>query len=288
MDEKLAIKKEKRLIEGLRELPSLIVAFSGGVDSTFLLVAAFEALGTNVTAVTASSIIHPEKDRESACELTSKLGIDHIVIISDEMNLSEFFTNPSDRCYHCKKMICIKLREIAMEKGIGHIAHGINTDDLGDYRPGINAAKEMGLISPLVEAGLNKNEIRYLSKEMNLATWNKPAMACLASRIPYGEMITKEKIDMISRAENFLAEDDFSQYRVRHHGTVARIEVGDEDITRFIDKSFRDKYIARFKKIGFKHIALDLEGFISGSMNRDIKELSEKDNEKPSSVLKKF
>ena len=279
MDEKIAESKKIKLIEKLKELPSLVVAFSGGVDSTFLLAAAFEAIGPNVTAVTASSIVHPEDDRERAKKFTRELGVEHIIIESNEIERSEFYTNPSDRCYHCKKMICEDLKKIAMEKGISHIAHAINKDDLGDYRPGIRAAEEMGLLAPLVDAGLSKDEIRYLSKEMNLATWDKPAMACLASRIPYGETITKEKIQMITRAENYLAEDGFKQYRVRHHGTVARIEVSNDDLNRFMEKAFKDKYIARFKKIGFKHIALDLEGFISGSMNRDLEELPENNNE---------
>jgi uncharacterized protein len=272
VDKKLAIEKKKDLIEGLKELHYLIVAFSGGVDSTFLLAAAFEAVGNNVTAVTLNSIVHPEKDLERAKKFTGKLGIKHLIIESNEMDSPEFYRNPPDRCYHCKKIICKKLRQAALENGVDHIAHAINTDDLGDYRPGIKAAEEMGLLAPLVVAGLNKSEIRYLSKEMKLSTWNKQAMACLASRIPYGEIITKEKIEMIARAEDYLSEDGFTRYRVRHHGAVARIEVSIDDIGRFMEKDFRNKYIALFKELGFKHIALDLEGFISGSMNRELPE----------------
>ena len=279
MDKVLASKKKSSLVKSLEKLPSLMVAFSGGVDSTFLLAVASETLGNRVIAVTANSGVQPFTDREMAAAFTRERSIKHIVFESDEKSIPEFIANSPDRCYHCKKALCIKLRQIAEEKGIPHIAHAINTDDLGDYRPGIKAAEEMGLIAPLVDAGLGKEEIRHLSKEMGLATWDKPSMACLASRIPYGTPITEEKISMIGRAEKILADEGFRQYRVRHHGTVARIEVNENEISRLAGTELREKIVSGLKDIGFKHIALDLEGFRSGNMNRDIELPAEKIDE---------
>jgi uncharacterized protein len=279
MDKVLASKKKSSLVKSLEKLPSLMVAFSGGVDSTFLLAVASETLGDRVIAVTANSGVQPFTDREMAAAFTRERSIKHIVFESDEKSIPEFIANSPDRCYHCKKALCIKLRQIAEEKGIPHIAHAINTDDLGDYRPGIKAAEEMGLIAPLVDAGLGKEEIRHLSKEMGLATWDKPSMACLASRIPYGTPITEEKISMIGRAEKILADEGFRQYRVRHHGTVARIEVNENEISRLAGTELREKIVSGLKDIGFKHIALDLEGFRSGNMNRDIELPAEKIDE---------
>ena len=270
MDILLATKKKDDLIKRLKKLPSLLVAFSGGVDSTFLLAVAADTFGDRVAAATASSTVQPFTDRDRAIEFTHERAIEHIVFDSDEKSIPEFAANSPDRCYHCKKALCIKLRQIAQEKGISHIAHAINIDDLGDYRPGIKAAEEMGLIAPLVDARLSKEEIRYLSKEMGLATWDKPSMACLASRIPYGTNITEENISMIGNAEKILADEGFRQYRVRHHGTVARIEVEEDEIPRLTDTVLRNKITAELKKIGFQHIAIDLEGFTSGSMNRDL------------------
>jgi len=258
------------LIRGLSKLPSLLVAFSGGVDSTFLLAVASETLGEKAIAVTARSIIHPLTDKEMAADFIRERKIEHIVFDSDEKSIPQFTANSPDRCYHCKRALCMKLRQIASERGISHIAHAINTDDLGDYRPGVKAAEEMGLIAPLLDAGLSKDEIRFLSREMGLATWDKPSMACLASRIPYGTSITEEKILMIGRAEKILADEGFRQYRVRHHGSVARIEVQENEITRLTKGTLREKIIKELKNIGFKHIALDLEGFTSGSMNREL------------------
>ncbi len=279
MDTLLATKKKDDLIDLLKRLPSLLVAFSGGVDSTFLLAVAADTLGNRVTAATAGSSVQPLSEREGAIEFTRDRSIEHIVFDPDELSIPGFTSNSPDRCYHCKKALCLKLRRIAEEKGIVHIAHAINTDDLGDYRPGIKAAEEMGLIAPLVDARLNKDEIRYLSKEMGLATWDKPSMACLASRIPYGTPITEKNITMVGRAEKILADEGFRQYRVRHHGTVARIEVEEDEIARLTDASLRKKIISELKEIGFKHIALDLEGFTSGSMNRALELPTEKIHE---------
>ncbi|MGD9159268.1 MAG: ATP-dependent sacrificial sulfur transferase LarE [Desulfobacteraceae bacterium] len=270
MDKLLAIKKKDNLIERLEKLPSLLLAFSGGVDSTFLLAVAADTLGDRVTAVTASSTVHPLTDRERAIAFTRERAIEHIVFDSNEKSIPEFAANTPDRCYHCKKALCARLCQIAQEKRIPHIAHAINIDDLGDYRPGIKAAEEMGLIAPLVDSRLNKDEIRYLSKEMGLSTWDKPSMACLASRIPYGIPVTEENISMVGRAEKILADQGFRQYRVRHHGTVARIEVEENEIVRLTDTALRKKIISELKEIGFKHVALDLEGFRSGSMNREL------------------
>ena len=279
MDKLLAIKKKNSLIKKLEKLPSLMVAFSGGVDSTFLLAVAADTLGDRVTAVTASSTIQPVTDRERATAFTRELAIEHIVFDSDEKSIPGFAANTPDRCYHCKKALCVRLRQIAQEKGISHIAHAINIDDLSDYRPGIKAAEEMGLIAPLVDARLDKDEIRYLSKEMGLATWDKPSMACLASRIPYGTPITEENISMVGKAEKILADQGFRQYRVRHHGTVARIEVEEDEIARLTETALRKKIISKLKEIGFKHVALDLEGFRSGNMNRELEIPAEKNDE---------
>ncbi len=268
MDMFYALKKKEALIARLEKLPSLLIAFSGGVDSTFLLAVAVEALPGRVTAATASSFIHPPDDKKRSVEYTRTNGIEHIVFKTDEISIPGFKENLPDRCYHCKKALCASLREIAEDRGTGHIAHAINTDDLGDYRPGIKAAEEAGLIAPLVDAGLSKDEIRYLSKKMGLITWDKPSMACLASRIPYGSEITIEKISMIERGEKILADEGFRQYRVRHHDTTARIEVEENEIYRLFDRKLKGKLILAFKEIGFKHLAVDLEGFRSGSMNR--------------------
>lgn len=271
IDKEDAISKKENLIHYLEKLDSLLVAFSGGVDSTFLLALSHQTLMDKVVAVTESSTTYPSREREEAIKFTKDRGIEHIVFQADETSIAEFVSNAPDRCYHCKKSLSKNLLNIAKEKGISHVAYAANLDDLSDYRPGMDAAREMGIIAPLVDAHLSKEEIRFLSKEMGLPTWDKPAMACLASRIPYGEPITTKKLKMVEEAEDFLADQGFRQYRVRHHGSVARIEVASSEIKKITGPELRKNIVEKFRQIGFYHIAVDLEGYFSGSMNRVLK-----------------
>jgi uncharacterized protein len=266
-----AHKKKQALLDNLRTLDALIVAFSGGVDSTFLLAAAHEALGRKVIAVTAHSIIYPMSEIEEAAAFTRSRGIEHVLLASEASHLPEFVANPPERCYFCKKYLFERLREIAEERGIRSIAHAANMDDFDDFRPGWKAAVEMGGIAPLVDARLTKAEIRTLSKEMGLATWNKPSMACLASRVPYGEPITEAKLHRIGEAEKEIASHGFTQYRVRHHGPVARIELQASDMNRIMEPEIRGRIVSKLKELGFLYVTLDLEGYATGSLNRGIK-----------------
>jgi uncharacterized protein len=270
MDSGTARLKKETLVQQINRLPSLLVAFSGGVDSSFLLAVAHQVLGDRVTAATSSSMTYPLREQAKAAEFTKKRNIRHIIFESDEIKLPEFISNTPDRCYHCKKSLARRLMELAKERNIHHIAHAANLDDLNDYRPGIKAEREMGLLSPLIDSGLGKDEIRFLSREMGLETWDKPAMACLASRIPYGSPITSDKLRMVQEAEEVLAENGFKLFRVRHHGTIARIEVGGDEIGRITEEALRKKIAERLREIGFTYISIDLEGYIAGSMNRDL------------------
>ncbi len=263
--------KEKALLQALKELESLLIAYSGGVDSTFLLAAAHQVLGGKVLAVTATAPFYLSREIEDAVAFAQERGIEHLLVPSEAGNLAAFRVNRPDRCYHCKKLLFITLKDLAERRGFKHLAHAANVDDSGDYRPGAKAAEEAGVLSPLVDAGLSKEEIRYLSRRMGLPTWDKPAMSCLATRIAYGEPITDEKLRMIEAAEAFIAAHGFKQFRVRCHGSMARIEVEKAALARILESPLREQIIATFKEIGFLHVSMDLEGYVMGSMNRGIR-----------------
>lgn len=258
------------LKKNLSTLDSLCIAFSGGVDSTFLLKAAHDVLGDKVLAITARSSTYPEREYREAVEFTKKHGIPHEVILSEELEVEGFSDNPVNRCYLCKNELFDKIGDIAKAKGISYIAEGSNMDDLGDYRPGLTAVSEHKVLSPLREAQLTKEEIRALSKEMDLPTWNKQAFACLSSRFPYGQKITKEKLEMVDKAEQFLLDHNFRQVRVRHHGDIARIEVGQPEMEKFLNLELMKEVQEYFKKLGFSYTALDLKGYRTGSMNETL------------------
>ncbi len=260
-------KKYHTLQEILENLQSAVIAFSGGVDSTFLLRVAKNILKENIIAVTFRSEIIPQSEIEEAQSLVSEFGVRHIIIGSDILHHEPFIANDKQRCYYCKKIIFSDLSEIAKEHNLKHIIEGSNADDAHDYRPGRKVLKEMNILSPLAQAGLTKEEIRKLSRKMGLPTWNKPALACLATRIPYGTPITKEKIKRISKCEQFLHELGFEQVRVRDHETIARIEIPLSDISELIKEEKSSAVTAAFKNQGFKYICADIEGYRTGSMN---------------------
>ncbi|NOY09718.1 MAG: ATP-dependent sacrificial sulfur transferase LarE [Spirochaetes bacterium] len=264
---------EKKLADlkyTIKSMESVLIAFSGGVDSTFLSRVAFDVLKDRALAVTATSATYPQSEFLEAKKLAKEIGINHEIIISEELDISGFSENTPDRCYYCKGELFSKLREIADRHGFKHVADGSNFDDLDDYRPGMKAAAELGIKSPLKEAKLTKADIRELSKRMKLPTWNKPAFACLASRFPYGSSITQEKLAKVDEAEEFLRGLGIRQLRVRHHGDIARIEVSKEDMVKFVEDEIREKILEKFKKLGYTYITLDLGGYRMGSMNESL------------------
>jgi uncharacterized protein len=255
------------LKENLKQMQRVIIAYSGGVDSTFLLKAASLSGLKDLLAVTASSESFPQEELSFAREITSSLNIKNMIIVTEELKDENYSNNPSNRCYYCKKELFSKLKKIAIKENVSFILDGTNADDIHDWRPGRHAAEEMGVKSPLLDAGLGKNEIRELSRMLGLPTWNKTATPCLSSRFPYGQKITAEALERVNHAENFLKNFGFTELRVRDHSGTARIEVIPEEFSLFMNKSAREEIIVYLKSLGFKYITLDLKGFRSGSLN---------------------
>ena len=258
------------LINCLKSYGSVAVAFSGGVDSTLLLKAAHDALGANAVAVTAAIEAVPERELEAAQAFCAALGVRHIIVQPDVMRLPGFYTNPPDRCYHCKKQIFSALSEAARASGAAVVAEGSNLDDEGDYRPGLRAIAELDVKSPLREAGLTKAMIRALSRELGLDTWDKPSCACLASRFAYGERITQEGLRRVDASVAFLHDLGFRQVRVRVHGELARVEAEPGDILRLAAPEMRAQLDAKLRALGFAYVTLDLQGYRTGSMNETL------------------
>jgi uncharacterized protein len=262
--------KKKALIDNLRRHPNIAVALSGGIDSSLLLTVAHQVHGDRLIAMTGRSPIHPGGEKEASVVLAKQIGVRHILFDTHELDDPAFVRNGKQRCYYCKLSLFRAMRQIAREEGITVLAHGANIDDLNDFRPGFQASRELDIAAPLVDAGISKTDIREMARQMGLPNWDRPAMACLATRVAYGIPIDAGLLGRIDQAEGVMREMGITACRVRHHGHMARIEVPPSQIARLLEPQCRKAIVGRIQKLGYHHVALDLEGYVSGKMNRDL------------------